>query len=137
VFIALKDFTKEWEVFVKCVVGREKLPDWSRLWDDFTQEEIQEGSLEKEMDGADDKNVALVGKSNENKKDMTKVTCFACHKIGHYVSEFPNKKKKKKHEPEVSASADVVEFVEKYEKEFSLMTSPVGSGCLVFEGIEV
>ena len=33
-------FTKEWEVFVKCVVGREKLPDCSRLWDDFTQEEI-------------------------------------------------------------------------------------------------
>jgi hypothetical protein len=40
VCIALKGFTKEWEVFVKCVVGREKLPDWSRLWDDFTQEEI-------------------------------------------------------------------------------------------------
>jgi hypothetical protein len=38
--IALKGFTKEWEVFVKCVVGREHLPDWSRLWDDFTQEEI-------------------------------------------------------------------------------------------------
>jgi hypothetical protein len=42
--IALKGFTKEWEVFVKCVVGREKLSNWSRLWDDFTQEEIQEGS---------------------------------------------------------------------------------------------
>jgi hypothetical protein len=25
--IALKGFTKEWEVFVKCVVGREKLPN--------------------------------------------------------------------------------------------------------------
>ena len=33
--IALKSFTKVWEVFVKCVVGREKLPDWSILWDDF------------------------------------------------------------------------------------------------------
>jgi hypothetical protein len=42
--IALKGFTKEWEVFVKCVVGREHLPDWSRLWDDFTQEGIREGS---------------------------------------------------------------------------------------------
>jgi hypothetical protein len=30
VWIALKGFTKEWEVFVKCVVGREKLHDWSR-----------------------------------------------------------------------------------------------------------
>jgi hypothetical protein len=44
VWISLKGFTKEWEVFVKSVVGREKLLDWSRLWDDFTQEEIREGS---------------------------------------------------------------------------------------------
>ena len=36
VWIALKGFTKEWEVFIKCVVGKEKLPNWSRLWDDFT-----------------------------------------------------------------------------------------------------
>jgi hypothetical protein len=42
--IALKGFTKEWEVFMKCVVGREHLPYWSRLWDDFTQEEIRERS---------------------------------------------------------------------------------------------
>ena len=34
--IALKGFTKKWEVFVKCIVGRETLPSWSRLWDDFT-----------------------------------------------------------------------------------------------------
>jgi hypothetical protein len=40
VHIALEAFTKEWDVFVKCVVGREKLPNWRRLWDDFTHEEI-------------------------------------------------------------------------------------------------
>jgi hypothetical protein len=34
--IVLNGFTKEWEVFMKCLVGREHLPDWSRLWDDFT-----------------------------------------------------------------------------------------------------
>ena len=34
VCIALNGFTKEWDVFVKRVVGREKLLDWSRLWDD-------------------------------------------------------------------------------------------------------
>jgi hypothetical protein len=38
--IALNGFTKDWEIFVKCVVGHEHLPNWSRLWDDFTQEEI-------------------------------------------------------------------------------------------------
>jgi hypothetical protein len=117
------------------VVGREKLPDWSRLWDDFMQEEIHEGTQEKALDGTDDKNIALVVKGNEKKKGMSKVRCFACHKTGHYVSQCLNKKKKKL-EQEVSASTKVVEFVERYEKELSLMTGPVGSVCLVFEDIE-
>jgi hypothetical protein len=71
--ISLKGFTKEWEVFIKCVVGRENLPDWSRLWDDFTQEEVWGGSEEKVLDGADDKNIVIVAKGNEKKKDMSKV----------------------------------------------------------------
>jgi hypothetical protein len=38
---ALNGFTKQWEVFFCGVVTREKLPDWERLWDDFTQEEMR------------------------------------------------------------------------------------------------
>jgi hypothetical protein len=37
---ALKGFTKEWTPFIKGIVAREKLLDWSRLWDDFVQEEL-------------------------------------------------------------------------------------------------
>jgi hypothetical protein len=33
--MTLKGFMKEWTSFIKGVVAREKLPDWSRLWDDF------------------------------------------------------------------------------------------------------
>jgi hypothetical protein len=124
---------------VKCVVGREKLPNWSRLWDDFTWEEIREGSQSRDQErakcGANEKDIALVGKSKNKKKDMSKVKYFACHKIGHYASQCPNKKKKKQ-EPEVSASVEVVEFTEKFEKELSLMICNLGSGCPVFEDIE-
>jgi hypothetical protein len=81
--IALKGFTKEWEVFVKCVVGREHLPDYSRLWDDFTQEEIQEGSHSsgQEIDGADE-NVALAAKTKKkgsSGRDLSKVRCYCCN----------------------------------------------------------
>jgi hypothetical protein len=73
--IALKGFTKEWEVFVKSVVGRENLPDWRRLWDDFTQEEIQEGSQSsgQNIDGANE-NVTLTVKRN--------LTYPATHRLG-------------------------------------------------------
>jgi hypothetical protein len=36
VCIALKGFTKEWDVLVKCLVGRKNLPYWRILWDSFT-----------------------------------------------------------------------------------------------------
>jgi hypothetical protein len=83
VMIALKGFTKEWEVFVKCVVGHEHLPDWNRLWDDFTQEEIWEGSQSsgKKTDGFDE-NVSLTAKSKKkgsSRRDLSKVRCYFCN----------------------------------------------------------
>ena len=66
--IALKGFTKRWDVFFKCIVGREKLPDWSRLWDDFTQEEIREGALGGKVSEEMEQNVALATRSKNNKK---------------------------------------------------------------------
>jgi hypothetical protein len=58
---------------MKCVVGREKLRNWSRLWDEVTQEEIWEGSQEKEEGCLYEKDGSLVGKSKDKNKDMRKV----------------------------------------------------------------
>ena len=41
--IALKGFTKKWKVFVECIVGREKLLNWSRLWDDLLRRRFKKG----------------------------------------------------------------------------------------------
>jgi hypothetical protein len=58
--IALKGFTKEWDVFVKCVVGQENFPNRSRLCDDFTQDEIRMGSQSSgQKEDRVDENVAL------------------------------------------------------------------------------
>ena len=96
--IALNGFGKQWDVFVQCVVGREKMPTWERLGDEFTQEEIREGSQsgEQKKKTEDEDNLALAtkgkGKSKKNsvegtssrqgsKKnfDTSKVKFFACH----------------------------------------------------------
>ena len=136
--IPLKSFTKELEVFVKCVVGREHLPDWSRLWDDFTQEEIREGSQSsgQKTDGADE-NVALAAKSKKkgsSRRDLSKVGCYCCNQLGHLASQCPERKKKKKKKdqegPETAATTAMEDFASKFDREFSLVTlvSSVDSG---------
>ena len=123
--IALKGLTKEWGVFVKCIVGREKLPYWSILWDDFTQQEIWVNG-EKGGEGAVEENFSLLLKGKRKSKkgfriDINKVRCFACNEYGHYATQCPNwmgtKEKEKK--KQVAASAEVNDFSYKFEKEFS------------------
>ena len=93
----LNGVTKKWVVFVEGIVPRENLPKWDRLWDDFIQEETRRGYVQgSSSNGNDEENVALAAKSKKNSKggnkskgegknDMSKVKCFACHKMGHYA----------------------------------------------------
>jgi hypothetical protein len=73
---------------------------------------------------------------------MSKVKCFACHKIGHYASQCPNKKKGKKDaqvaasDAQVAASTEVDDFAERFTKEFSLLSCLSSDGCIVCEEIE-
>jgi hypothetical protein len=53
----------------------------------------------------------------EQHRDMRKVKCFACHKLGKYIVQCPNKKKK-----QVAASTDMEDFSSKFDREFSLVT---------------
>jgi hypothetical protein len=55
---------------------------------------------------------------------MSKVKCFACHKLGHYARQCTIKKRSKK-DVEAATSTEVNEFAEK-SKEFSLMACCLG-----------
>jgi hypothetical protein len=59
VSVAFNGFTKSWEPFVKGICGREKLPDWQRLWDYCIQEETREESKAGKQEDGEEK-LALV-----------------------------------------------------------------------------
>jgi hypothetical protein len=72
----------------------------------------------------------------DGKKDMRKVKCFACHKAGHYASQCPEKKMSKKETHVVSStSIEIDDFVEKFEKEFFIVSCLLGSGSAEFGDI--
>jgi hypothetical protein len=65
----LNGVSKPWAMFVQAIVGREKLPSWERLWDDFIQEETRRGYLQGSSSSAkeEEENVALSAKWRKGK----------------------------------------------------------------------
>jgi len=95
---ALSGFPLKWDAFVDGIVAWENIPSWDRLWDDFVQEETRRHSKTTcQHNGKDDEDnfgLSIKGKRKVNGsggfasiKDMSKVKCFACHKIGPYLSQ--------------------------------------------------
>ena len=71
--------------------------------------------------------MALVAKGKKNfkrgeqKKNLSKVRCFACNEYEHYAGQCPHKKKnKEKRDEQVAAAKEVDEFTNRFEREFSL-----------------
>lgn len=52
---------------------------------------------------------------------MSKVKCFACKKYGHFANQCPYKKEGKGKQ-KMAAYAEIDDFVERFVKEFSLVT---------------
>jgi hypothetical protein len=55
--------------------------------------------------------------SSGQKRDMSKVKCFVCKKMGHYVGQCPNKKKK----GGTAATAEEAEFQTQFERECAFL----------------
>ena len=65
--ISLLSLPKRWHSYQDSVNGREKLPDWERLWLDLMQEEIRRSTRDGSSSKEDEENCALVSKAKKGK----------------------------------------------------------------------
>ena len=112
VSLSLLGLPKSCHSYQDSVNGREKLPDWEQLWSDLMQEEIRRSTRDGSSSMEDEENCALASKVKKGKEkvslpksssshggkkvDKSKVQCFCCHEVGHFVTNCPLMKSKKK-----------------------------------------
>jgi hypothetical protein len=112
----LNGFPSSWDPFVQGICARSKLPKFDKLWTDCTQEYSR--LISKSQKTNDEENQALathVKKRNERrdtspkktkipcyKKDMSKIRCYNCKKLGHYAFQCPHKNEGRKHHAHAS-----------------------------------
>jgi hypothetical protein len=146
---AMNSFTKPWGPFVRGIVAREVMPTWERMWNDFVQEEIRlaaEASGQQQqqtVQGVEDLALWTKGKkktsrggrqgpkfgappqggesnsSSGQRRDMSTVSCFTCGEMGHYAGQCPKKKK----QDVLAATAEEIEFKEKFARECAFITT--------------
>jgi hypothetical protein len=133
VSLSLLGIPKSWHNYQDFVNGREKLPDWERLWSDLVQEEFKRNTRDGSSSKRDDQeDCALTAKerkgkgkkfhskseSKVKKMDLSKVKCFHCHKHGHLATNCLQKRKNKT----VVGDATGEALVSQFELDFSLIT---------------
>lgn len=138
VSLALLGLWKSWHGYQDFVNGQEKLLNWERLWLDLMQEEIRRNTRDdSSLKTDDEESCALAIKvkkgkcktshsksdsyHGDKKKDMIKFKCFRCHELGHFATNFPLKKSKKKSSRGVVSEA----LASKFELDFSLIACMV------------
>ena len=68
VSLSLLGLPKSWHSYQDCVNGREKLPDWERLWSDLMQDEIRRYTKDSSSSKTgDEENCALAIKARKGK----------------------------------------------------------------------
>jgi hypothetical protein len=153
---ALNEFSKPWETFVRGIMAREAMLSWERLWDDFVQEELRfisrSSGQQHVVEGEEDLALYTKGKKKTSqgaregpkrgakpqetgsgqKRDLSKVKCFACKRMGHYVGQCPNRQKKRS--GGTTSTTDEEEFTAQFEREcaFLICCASVETTCSIW-----
>lgn len=71
VSLALLFLPKSWHSYQDSMNGREKLPDWERLWSDLMQEEIRQSTRDNSSSMHDEENCDLASKAKKGKEKVS------------------------------------------------------------------
>ena len=138
--LALLGLPKSWHSYQDSVNGKEKLPDWERLWSDLVQEEFRRNTGDGSSYNNDDEEDCTMdakvkkGKGNKfhsksesrkdgKKCDMYRVKFFHCHEHENYATNCPQNKKNMKASRYSASEA----LASQFELEFSLIACMVSS----------
>jgi hypothetical protein len=104
--------------FVQGVCARNKLPKFDKLWADCTHKESRLADQQKRLIVDEEKSLTIqknkrsyLRKNNkeansvgvpDKKKDVSKIRCYNCQKLGHFSYDYPQGKGKRKHEAHVA-----------------------------------
>jgi hypothetical protein len=135
---SLLGLINNWHSYQDSINGREKLPDWERLWSDLVQEEFRRNTKDGSSSKHDDEeDFSLVSKARKGKGkkfhskseskgkklDLSKVKCFYCHEHGHLTTNYSQRKNNKK----VVGAAAGEALTSQFELEFSLIACMASS----------
>ena len=101
---------RSWDSFIQGICARKKLVKFSRLWEEYSQEESRIVSWE-ENNGSEYQDLMLHSKSTKRRshhsrgkrshkdntrKDLSRIIWYTCDEAGHFARNFPNKQNKRK-----------------------------------------
>ena len=103
----LNGLPRSWDSFIQGICARKKLVKFSRLWEEYSQEEARIATWEENM-GIQDQALIVQSKKSRSShhrskyshqlnnsrkpRDLSKYICYTCDERGHFARDYPKRK---------------------------------------------
>ena len=138
----LNDLPRSWDSFIQGIYAKNKLVKFSRLWEEFSQEEARIATREEKM-GSEDQALTVHSKKgrrsthhskgknphhrDKNRKNISRSRCYTCDEIWHFEKDCrknnnhsqKKKGKKRRHHAHVAENDEPSKKRSRYESEDS------------------